>query len=97
MPEAFVPRSTVDPGLITLPPATADHRLRWDLRKLQATLNDNRQERHLSWAELAGQLACTPNRLTNLKTAKLADLALVMAVTQWLERPSSDFIYAASW
>ena len=51
----------------------------------------------MTWTQLAGELRCTPARLTNLKTAKLADLALVMAITQWLARPASDFIHPADW
>ncbi len=56
-------------------------------------MNDERRERGMTWAELAGVLGCTPARLTNLKGAKLADLAVVMSISQWLERPAADFIH----
>ena len=51
----------------------------------------------MTWAELAAELGYTPARLTNLKAAKLADLALVMDVTRWLGRPAAEFIYPAGW
>lgn len=96
-PEDFVPDSSVDPGRTALPSTDADHRLRWDLSELHAALNDERRDRGLTWAELAGELGCTPARLTNLKAAKLADLALVMTITQWLGRPATEFIHPAAW
>ena len=40
---------------------------------------------------------CTPSRLTNLRTARQADMGLVMRVTQWLEVPAAKFIHAAQW
>ena len=96
-PEDFVAGSTVDPERTTLPRADADHRLRWDLRQLHAALNDERRDRGMTWADLAGVIGCTPGRLTNLKGAKLADLALVMLVTQWLEQPATRFIHPVDW
>lgn len=96
-PEDFVPRSNVDPEHITLPRTDADHRLRWNLRELHAALNNERRDRGMTWAELAGELGCTPSRLTNLKGAKLADLALVMTITPWLGRPATEFIHPADW
>lgn len=96
-PEDFVPRSSVDPGRTALPSTDADHRLRWNLRELHSALNNERRDLGVTWAELAGELGCTPARLTNLKAAKLADLALVMAITQWLGRPATEFIHPADW
>jgi len=50
----------------------------------------------LTWAGLAGQIGCTPSRLTNLRTARMADMALTMRVTQWLHKPAAEFIHPAS-
>ncbi len=47
--------------------------------------------------ELAQELGCAPSRLTNLRTARMADLELTMRVTQWLEMPAAKFIHAARW
>ena len=53
------------------------------------------QRLRLTWAGLAGQIGCTSSRLTNLRTARMADMALVMRVTQWLRRPAAEFIHPA--
>jgi hypothetical protein len=47
--------------------------------------------------ELALELDCTPARLTKLRTARLADMALAMRITQWLGQPAAAFIHPAQW
>jgi hypothetical protein len=96
-PEDFLTGPVVDVGDVRLPDAGTDSRLRWDLGQVHAALNEQRQERGLTWAELARELDCTPNRLTNLRTARLADMDLAMRVTQWLGRPAASFIHPAKW
>lgn len=96
-PEDFLTGSVVDVGDPRLPEPGPGHRLRWDLNELYLALNARRQERGLTWAELAQTIGCTPSRLTNLRTARLADLALAMRVTQWLETPAADYVHAAEW
>lgn len=96
-PEDFLTGPVVDVGDTALPEAGADRRLRWDLAELHAALNARRQECGLTWAELAHHLDCTPARLTNLRTARLADMELVLRVTQWLGRPAAAFIHPAEW
>jgi hypothetical protein len=49
------------------------------------------------WQELAREFGCAPSRLTNLRTARLADMGLTMRVTQWLAKPAAEFIHAAHW
>jgi hypothetical protein len=46
---------------------------------------------------LAQELGCTPSRLANLRTARMADMGLTMRATQWLGRPGAEFIHAAHW
>ena len=96
-PEEFLTGPVADVGDTRLPEPGLDSRLRWDLSQLHAALNAQRQERGLAWADLADKLGCTPSRLTNLRTARQADLGLVMRVTQWLEQPAAKFIHAAQW
>ncbi|MFM9920818.1 hypothetical protein [Lacisediminihabitans sp. H27-G8] len=96
-PEDFLTDPAIDVGDTRLPEAGPESRLRWDLGELYAALNDRRQQLALTWAELAEVLGCTPNRLTNLRTARLADLELVMRVTQWIGRPAAAFIHPAAW
>lgn len=95
-PEAFLTGPARNVGAVRLPDPGPDSRLRWDLAELHTALNDERQRQGLTWAGLAERIGCTPSRLTNLRTARMADLALVMRVTQWLRRPAADFIHPAT-
>jgi hypothetical protein len=96
-PEEFLSGPVIDVGDVRLPQPGSDSRLRWDLRQVHAALNERRRERELTWSELADELTCTPNRLTNLRTARLADMGLTMRVTQWLEQPAARFVHPAKW
>jgi hypothetical protein len=95
-PEEFLTGPARDVGDVRLPDPGPDSRLRWDLAQLHAALNQERQRQGLTWAGLAGQIGCTPSRLTNLRTARMADMALTMRLTQWLRRPAADFVHPAS-
>jgi hypothetical protein len=96
-PEDFLTGPAVDVGEVRLPEAGPESRLRWNLPELHAALDEARRERTLTWVELARELDCTPSRLTNLRTARLADMALAMRVTQWLGQPAAAFIHPAQW
>jgi hypothetical protein len=87
----------MDVGDTRLPTAGPEHRLRWNLSELHAALDHARRLRKLTWAKLAEELGCTAGRLTGLRTGTLADMELVMRVTQWLGRPAAAFICAARW
>jgi len=96
-PEEFLTGPVVDVGDVRLPDAGPDSRLRWDLSELHTALNARRGEQQLTWAALGVELDCTPARLTNLRTARLADMGLAMRVTQWLGQPAAAFIHPAQW
>jgi hypothetical protein len=96
-PEEFLTGPARDVGDIRLAHAGVDSRLRWDLNALHSALNDERQQAGLTWTELAGEFGCTPSRLTNLRTARLADMGLTMRITQWLRQPAAAFIRPAQW
>jgi len=96
-PEEFLRGPVVEVGDVRLPKAGKDRRLRWDLHQTHAALNEERRDRDITWVELARELGCTPNRLTNLRTARLADMDLAMRITQWLGQPAAAFVHAAQW
>jgi hypothetical protein len=96
-PEDFLIGPVVEVGESRLPAAGPDARLRWDLGELYTALAEHRRDEQLSWVALAEQLGCTPSRLTNLRTARLADLELTMRVTQRLAKPAALFIHPAQW
>ncbi len=92
-PEDFLAGVPTQHGDVRLPVGGRDSRLRWNLHELHAALNEARQQEQLTWASLAETLGCTPSRLTGLRTATLADMELVMRVTQWLTMPAAKFIH----
>jgi hypothetical protein len=94
-PEDFLTGAVLDVGDVRLPAAGTDSRLRWDLNQLHTALNEERRQQNLTWADLAEELDCTPSRLTNLRTARLADMDLAMRITQWLRQPAAAFIHPA--
>jgi hypothetical protein len=96
-PEDFLTGAVVEVGGVGLPEAGPGNRLRWDLNQLHAALNEQRVQDDLTWAALAEELECTPSRLTNLRTARLADMDLVMRITQRLGKPAAAFIHPAQW
>jgi hypothetical protein len=96
-PEEFLTGPVVDVGDVRLPEAGTDSRLRWDLSQVYAALDEHRRERELTWVKLADELNCTPSRLTNLRTARLADMDLAMRITQRLEQPAARFVHPAPW
>jgi hypothetical protein len=96
-PESFLtPPSTL--GDTALPDPGPGRRLRWNLRALYDALNARRQERGLTWPELARELRCGPSQLTGIRTAKYAiGMRLAMKIAGWLEQPAAAFVYAALW
>lgn len=96
-PEDFLTGPVVDVGHVRLPEAGPDRRLRWDLSSLYVALDRHRVDRDLTWVALAKELGCTPNRLTNLRTAQRADMDLSMRVAQQVKRPAATFVRAERW
>lgn len=96
-PEGFVVEPAPGTADVPLPAAGPEHRLRWDLSALHSALDAGRRELGLTWVALGAELGCTPSRLTNLRTARLADMELVMRVTQWLGEPAARFVTATDW
>ncbi len=96
-PESFLSGATPRENA-SLPDVGSDRRPRWRLKRLYESLNAKRQREGLTWPELAVILRCTPSQLTGLRTAKFATgMTLAMRITQWLDQPAADFIYAAKW
>lgn len=97
-PESFLTPRPADLEAARLPPVGPDRRLRWNLAALYDALNARRQERQLTWDELARQLRCSESQLTGIRTAKYTiGMRLAMKIVVWLEQPAARFIYAAQW
>lgn len=96
-PEDFLVGPVAPVGDTSLPQAGTDHRLRWDLHRVHTDLNAHRRGYSLTWVRLAEELECTPNRLTNLRTARRADISLTMRITQRLQQPAATYIHPTTW
>ncbi|HEY3898238.1 MAG TPA: hypothetical protein VGM54_06480 [Chthoniobacter sp.] len=97
-PEDFMVTPRPETKRKPLPAADSEHRLRWNLKRLYATLNMARLRRGATWRQAAARLACTPSQLTGLRTAKYATgFRLAMRICQNLHRPAADFVDVATW
>jgi hypothetical protein len=97
-PETFIAEPRPGTADVPLPETDEAHRLRWNLKKLYATLDAARGARGATWQQTADRLRCTPSQLTGLRTAKFATgMRLAMRITQGLRRPAADFVYVATW
>lgn len=84
-------------GPTGLPAADAHQRLRWDLPALHRELDAHRRDAGQTWTALAEDVGCSASRLTNLRTARLADMDLTMQLTHRLGRPAAVFVRPADW
>ena len=95
-PEEFLAGPAADVGDVRLPDPGAEASCAGTSRSSMPLSTRSGSGQRLTWTGLAGQIGCTPSRLTNLRTARMADMALVMRATQWLRRPAAQFIHPAS-
>jgi hypothetical protein len=80
-----------------LPEAGPFQILRFDTPALHAALDAKRRKQGITWNEVANEIhGFTPAMLTNLAQGPLIGFPRVMALTQWLHRPASDFVRARS-
>jgi hypothetical protein len=92
-PESFVPNhpapATPDKFLPHPPP---DRHLRWDVPALHTALNEQRQERAMTWKQVADEIGgFTPAMLTGLATGRHIVFPRVMRLVAWLGEPAVSF------
>jgi hypothetical protein len=81
-----------------LPETDTFHRLRWDVPRLAATMNERRIAERLTWKGLADILGVYEGPLSSLTRLKYGtSMTLAMKVTQWLGCSAASFTYAAEW
>jgi hypothetical protein len=97
-PESFLSGSPEPQRAVALPEAGDDRRLRWNLKAVYEAVNECRQARGMTWREAARELRCSEHQLTGIRTARFAiGMKLMMRLVQWVEQPSTAFIYRARW
>jgi hypothetical protein len=97
-PESFlVGRGQTQAPEEELPEAGPARILRFDTAAIYAALDAKRRERGMTWTKVASEIrGFTPGMLTNLAKGPLIGFPRVMALTQWLGRPASNFVRARS-
>jgi hypothetical protein len=98
-PESFLAGRDQPPALGEKLPETGPGQiLRFDTAAIHAALDAKRREQGLTWKEVADEIRSgfTPGMLTNLANGPLIGFPRVMALTQWLRRPASDFVRVRS-
>ncbi|MGC1305012.1 MAG: hypothetical protein WA840_21800 [Caulobacteraceae bacterium] len=91
-PESFLTGQSTGPEA-PLPEAGLGRVLRLDTLDLHAALNEQRQVRSVSWAQMTAELpGFTPSMLTNLANGPLIGFPRVMLLSQWLGQPLVDFV-----
>lgn len=98
-PESFLTgKPDADDPKYALPQVGPDQGLRWALKLLWATMDEQRRAEDLTWAQLARVLSCGPNQLSGLRNVRYAIwMDLAMRITQWTGRPAADFVYLSEW
>jgi len=98
-PESFVPDiPDADTARYRLPKLTSGRILRWDTRALFEALDARRQERELTWAQVAREIGgFTPGMLTNLSKGGRIGFPRVMRLVRWLGQPAVTFTRVAAW
>jgi len=92
-PESFVPDLNASPEQTRLPAIRPEQILRWDARALYAAVQEQKENRKLSWPEVADEIGgCTPGILTHLAKGGRVGFPRVMRIVLWLGRPAASFM-----
>jgi hypothetical protein len=97
-PESFIPGfEGAEAERYRLPEGLSREQcLRWDTRALHAALNARRQDRRMTWKQVAGEIGgCTPGMLMNLSKGGRVGFPGVMRLVRWLGQPAADFTRVA--
>ena len=74
-------------------PFTKKGRFYWSMELLAEAVKEKKEELKLGWKQVAQELGCSQNQVSGLhKRTYGISIHLAMRITQWLDRPSSDFV-----
>ncbi len=99
-PESFVPGfEKEDAERFRLRVLGMEQILRWDPEALHSSLNAQRQDRGMSWQEVAREVGgYNADGLTRLeKAGRRVGLPRVMRIVRWLGQPAATFTRASDW
>ena len=88
-PESFLQGAGIDERL----PFSADAPLYWSMKAVGEAVAAEKVKRNLSWKQVAQELEASQNQVSAIHKLRYGmSVHLAMKITQWLNRPSSDFI-----
>jgi hypothetical protein len=88
-PESFLVGERIEESM----PFSAEGRLYWNMQALAAAVAEGKEQRGATWKLLAQELNCSPSQVSGLHKVRYGiSIHLAMRITQWLLRPSTDFI-----
>lgn len=65
---------------------------RLDVRALYLTLDSERDQRHISWRQLAQEAGVGPSTLSRMAQGNRPDVDSFVALVQWLGMPAEQFM-----
>lgn len=65
---------------------------RLDVRALYLTLDSERDQRHISWRQLAHEAGVGPSTLSRMAQGNRPDVDSFVALVQWLGMPAEQFM-----
>jgi transcriptional regulator with XRE-family HTH domain len=69
---------------------------RLDVRSLYLTLDSEREQRHLSWRQVAHEAGVGPSTLSRMAQGNRPDVDSFVALVQWLGVPAEQFMRGGS-
>ncbi len=89
-PESFLTNARENAPL----PFSSKKRLYWSMAALGNAVAERKRIRELTWQQMADELGCTHSQASGIRTLRYGmSVHLAMRITQWLGRPSSEFIH----
>ena len=94
-PESFVPGHPLSGGADSRLPNVAENQtLRFDTKRLHASLDQQRRERSLTWAQVANEVGVAATSLTHLAHGGRTNFPQIIRIARWLGRPAAHFTWA---
>jgi transcriptional regulator with XRE-family HTH domain len=65
---------------------------RFDAKALYKALNEKRQEREMTWRQMAGEIGVSPSTLTRTRLGGRMEVDGMLAMVRWLGRSAESFV-----
>lgn len=96
-PESFVPGLDGDAAGARLRKLGKKQILRWDTKAIYLALDARRQDRGMTWKEVASEVGWSAGSLRSLSKGGRTGFPHVMRLVRWLGRPAATYTRASDW